>query len=154
MLGSNSNLRETEMQRVNTCSHSSLKKSSKSILATTSRSTVTSSSKRTWAKRVSQLVNLSSTTILSWESLDNHTVNRAYTSTKYKTDYIDWWTYNMKITLKGWRRPKQIWTRRRWPSETLCIRHCKSISSNSINFSRLIGSAPSTGPQEGKKCDI
>lgn len=52
------------------------------------------------------------------------------------------------FTLKGCRRPKQIWTRRLWPSETLCIRHWRSMSSNSINFSRLIGSTPSTG----KRC--
>lgn len=48
------------------------------------------------------------------------------------------------LTLKGWRSPMHIWTRRRCPSETLCIRHCRSMSSRSISLSRLVGSTPST----------
>ena len=47
-------------------------------------------------------------------------------------------------TLKGCKRPMQICTRRRCPSDTLCIRHWRSISRRSINLSLLSGSVPST----------
>ncbi len=38
----------------------------------------------------------------------------------------------------------QIWTRRRWPSDTLCIRHCRLMSNRSIKRSLLTTSTPST----------
>ena len=52
------------------------------------------------------------------------------------------WTLLGRCTSGGLSRPMQIWTRRLWPSETLCMRHSGSISSTCITLSRLAGSTP------------
>lgn len=66
------------------------------------------------------------------------------------TSYNHQMSHEGYYTWNGWRRPMHIWTRRRCPSDTLCILHWRSISSSSTSFSLLTGSIPSTAIKSDK----
>ena len=83
-----------------------------------------------------------------WDIICN--VLTSYTQTKNR-ERILFAPWDLFVTLYCWRRPMQIWTRRRCPSDTLCILHSRSISKSSISSSLRTGSTPSTTSSHNDK---
>lgn len=101
------------------CSHSFFKKVKRSALASTSRSTVISSRRRTYTQ-LSKVLKITWRWMLALKKLESNTPSHV----------SNVWAIaeNLCNTLNSFRRPMHICTLLRWPSETLCILHDKSIS--------------------------
>lgn len=104
-----------------------------------------------WSTPLEPNINTKLTIMKRFRGKLNANYRSSYACTETAISFFGTNSYSrFQDTLKGWRSPMQIWTRRRCPSDTLCILHWRFISSSSINLSLLTGSVPSTAKNWGQ----